>query len=100
YITAQAWCAGARRRGPPRRTRLRQQATIVCASMDISVLGPLQVTIAGRDVPIPAKQAVLLAILAIQPNREVSTDRLIEALWGEDAPSASARTLQTHVFQL
>jgi len=68
--------------------------------MDISVLGPLQVTIAGRDVPIPAKQAVLLAILAIQPNREVSTDRLIEALWGEDAPSASARTLQTHVFQL
>src|SRR5690349_17941193 len=58
--------------------------------MDICVLGPLHVTIAGRDVPIPA----------LQPNRDVSTDRLIAGLWGEDAPSGLGRTLQTHVFQL
>ena len=36
----------------------------------------------------------------MQPNRTVSTDRLIEALWGEDAPPDLVKTLQTHVFQL
>ena len=57
---------------------------IVCKVMGISVLGPLRLSVGDRQVPLPAKQAILLAILALQPNRTVSTDRLIEALWGED----------------
>ena len=68
--------------------------------MEISVLGPLRVTIAGRLVALPAKQRTLLAILAFQPNRTVSTDRLIVALWGEDASSTAIKTLQSHMFQL
>jgi YVTN family beta-propeller protein len=68
--------------------------------MGISVLGPLRLSIGNRQVPLPAKQAILLAILALQPNRTVSTDRLIEALWGEDASPDLVKTLQTHVFQL
>jgi 40-residue YVTN family beta-propeller repeat len=68
--------------------------------MKISVLGPLRVTIAGRVVPLPAKQRTLLAILAFQPTRTVSTDRLIGALWGEDASPTAIKTLQSHVFQL
>ena len=38
-------------------------------SMEISVLGPLRVIIAGRLVALPAKQRTLLAILAFQPNQ-------------------------------
>jgi len=68
--------------------------------MEISVLGPLRVTIAGRLVSLPAKQRTLLAILALQPNRTVSADRLIVALWGEDASPTAIKTLQSHVFQL
>ena len=68
--------------------------------MEISVLGPLRVTIAGRLVALPAKQRTLLAILAFQPNRTVSTDRLIVALWGEDASPTAIKTLQSHMFQL
>jgi DNA-binding SARP family transcriptional activator len=68
--------------------------------MEISVLGPLRVTIAGRLVALPAKQRRLLAILAFQPNRTVSTDRLIVALWGEDASPTAIKTLQSHMFQL
>src|SRR6478735_5155509 len=68
--------------------------------MTISVLGPLQVTVAGRNVALPAKQRTLLAILAFHVNRVVPQHRLIEAGWGEDAASGLAKTLQSHVFQL
>jgi peptide/nickel transport system substrate-binding protein len=68
--------------------------------MEISVLGPLRVTIDGRLLPLPAKQRTLLAILAFQPNRTVSADRLIAALWGEDASPTAIKTLQSHVFQM
>ncbi len=68
--------------------------------MTISVLGPLQVTVAGRLVALPAKQRTLLAVLALQANRVVPQHRLIEAGWGEDASPGLARTLQSHVFQL
>ena len=73
---------------------------MVCSVMGISVLGPLRLSVGDRQVPLPAKQAILLAILALQPHRTVSTDRLIEALWGEDASPDLVKTLQTHIFQL
>ena len=76
------------------------RVVMVCSVMGISVLGPLRLSVGDRQVPLPAKQAILLAILALQPNRTVSTDRLIEALWGEDASPDLVKTLQTHVFQL
>lgn len=68
--------------------------------MEIGVLGPLRVTSAGRPHRLPAKQRILLAVLALQPNRTVSTDQLVQALWGEDAPESAVKTLQTYVFQL
>jgi len=68
--------------------------------MEIHVLGPLRVTRAGDPVHLPAKQQRLLAILAMQPNRTVDADRLIFALWGDDAAPTAIKTLQSHVFQL
>ena len=68
--------------------------------MAISVLGPLRVTVAGRLVSLPAKQRTLLAILAFQANRSVSSDRLVKAIWGQDAAPSVTKTLQSHVFQL
>src|SRR6476661_4050782 len=68
--------------------------------MTISVLGPLQVTIGGRPVALPAKQRTLLAVLAFHVNRAVPQHRLVEAGWGEDASAGLVRTLQSHVFQL
>jgi DNA-binding SARP family transcriptional activator len=68
--------------------------------MEISVLGPLRVTVGDRVVRLPAKQQTLLAVLALQPNATVSNDRLMAALWGEDASPTALKTLQSHVFQL
>ena len=68
--------------------------------MEISVLGPIRVTLGGHTLRLPAKQRILLAVLALQPNRTVSTEQLVQALWGEDPPESAVKTLQTYVFQL
>lgn len=69
--------------------------------MEIWVLGTLEVSHAGRAVdirgPLPRR---LLALLALTPGRELSADRLVDGLWGEDAPPAAATTLQSHVARL
>jgi DNA-binding SARP family transcriptional activator len=68
--------------------------------MAIRVLGPLRVTVDGLPVALPAKQRRLLAILALQVNREVPFERLIEASWGPDADPGLVKTLHSHIFQL
>ncbi|MFE0774574.1 BTAD domain-containing putative transcriptional regulator [Streptomyces sp. NPDC058861] len=57
------------------------------------VLGPLQVTGAsGEACRIPrGRQQVVLGALLLEVNRVVSTESLIDAIWGE-APPATART--------
>lgn len=46
------------------------------------------------------KQRALLALLLLDAGRVVSTDRLIEALWGEEPPRTAATSLQNFVSQL
>ena len=57
--------------------------------MRFGVLGPLTVTTdAGAPVVIPgAKVRLLLADLLANRNHVVSADRLIDDLWGGDAPA-------------
>ena len=47
-----------------------------------------------------AKERSLVATLALSAEREVGTDTLIWALWGDDPPSAARKTLQTYVWNL
>ncbi|WP_326563718.1 AfsR/SARP family transcriptional regulator [Micromonospora peucetia] len=57
-----------------------------------SVLGPVQVAVRDRVLPIgrPQQRAVL-ALLLLDADRLVSVDHLVAALWADDPP-ASART--------
>ena len=69
--------------------------------MDFRILGPLEVAENGRSVPLGGtKQRALLAILLLHRNEVVPTDRLIEDLWGDDLPTAAAKTVQVHVSRL
>lgn len=69
--------------------------------MDIQVLGPLQVSIAGRQVPLGGPRTrTLLAALLVDRNRTVSVDRLVDAIWGNDPPAKVANALQARVAQL
>ena len=55
--------------------------------MDIRLLGPIEASLDGRPIRLgPRQQRAVLAMLALQLNRTVSTDRLIEGLWDERAP--------------
>src|SRR5829696_2633691 len=70
--------------------------------MRIAVLGPLEVRDdRGAAVEIPgAKERLLLAVLAADAGRVVSTDRITEALWNGDAPPSARKSLQAHLVRL
>ena len=69
--------------------------------MDVRLFGPVEVTVDGRPVPIGgAKPRAVLAMLALDPSTTVSTDRLIDGLWGDEPPTTAAKTLQVYVSRL
>jgi DNA-binding SARP family transcriptional activator len=69
--------------------------------MEYRILGPLEVLENGRQVDVGgAKQRALLAILLLHANEVVSTERLIDALWEEQAPETGRKALQVYVSQL
>src|SRR4051812_22805161 len=70
--------------------------------MRFGVLGPLSVwTDEGEPVRIPgAKVRALLADLLVHEGRAVSTDRLVDDLWGDEPPANPAGALQVRVSQL
>jgi DNA-binding SARP family transcriptional activator len=69
--------------------------------MDYGILGPLEVRQDGNSLVCRGtKQRLLLAALLLRPNEVVSSDQLIDALWGEHPPSTAQKALQVHVSQL
>jgi predicted ATPase/DNA-binding SARP family transcriptional activator len=42
----------------------------------------------------------LLALLLIHANQVLSTDRILEEIWGDDQPGGGRRTLQVHISKL
>lgn len=65
------------------------------------ILGPLQVVDGGRELPVGSgRQRALLLVLHLQGGETVSTDRLIDDLWGERPPPSAAKILQGYVSQL
>src|SRR3954454_21718438 len=69
--------------------------------MEFRVLGPLEVLADGRALDLGGqKQRTLLAMLLIEANRVVSSDRLIYALWEEAPPESAHNALQVCASQL
>ncbi len=65
------------------------------------LLGPLTVTDGDHPVRLGAGgQRSVLVLLLLHRNAAVTTDRLIDALWGEAPPPTAAKVLQNHVGQL
>ncbi len=69
--------------------------------MDFRILGPLEVAREGEPLVLGAvQQRALLAVLVLHRGEVVSTDRLVDELWGERAPVAAAKTVQVYVSHL
>src|SRR5215510_14347598 len=71
------------------------------SSCEFRILGPLQVVRDGEQLVLGAvQQRALLAVLVLHCGEVVSTDRLVDELWGERTPAAAAKTVQVYVSQL
>jgi YVTN family beta-propeller protein len=69
--------------------------------MEFRILGPVTVCENGRELALGgARQRALLAILILHANEVVSTDRLIDDLWGDRPPATAAKVVQVYVSQL
>lgn len=68
---------------------------------DFQVLGPIQVLEQGEPIDIGGpKPRTVVALLTARVGKAVSSEALIDALWGESVPDAAANTLQSYVSRL
>lgn len=73
----------------------------VAGGLGIEVLGPLVVHRRHRQLDAgPAKQRVLLALLAVQPNQPVLKDEIVDVLWGDEPPASHGNLVHTYVARL
>ncbi len=69
--------------------------------MDFHILGPLEALDGGEQVTLGgSKLRAVLALLLLHRGETLSSDRLIDELWGEEPPATAAKTLQVHVSRL
>ena len=70
--------------------------------MELRILGPFQVfDDSGREVGLPTgRERALLAALVLRRAEVVSVDALVEALWGDTAPSTAVKAVQGYVSHL
>jgi DNA-binding SARP family transcriptional activator len=59
--------------------------------LDISLLGPIDVRVSGERMSLSPLERNLLAVLTLSKGKVISTDRIINSLWGDRHP-ASARS--------
>jgi predicted ATPase/DNA-binding SARP family transcriptional activator len=69
--------------------------------LQIELLGPVEARVDGRPVALGGQRPrALFAVLALMGGRVVSSDRLIDELWGEHPPARARDSLQVHVSRL
>ncbi len=69
--------------------------------MTIQLLGALSVRLNGVPImPGAAKPRQILALLALNTGRVVTTSTLAEELWGDRPPPSASTTVQTYILEL
>jgi DNA-binding SARP family transcriptional activator/ABC-type transport system substrate-binding protein len=83
------------------RSRAYTGSMMVGSGLDYRILGAVELWRDGRQVDIGGPRLrALLGLLVLHRNRVVSTDRLIDLLWGERPPSTAANTLHVLISHL
>ena len=71
------------------------------AGVDFRILGPFEVHDGQRVLSLGGtRQRAVLAVLLLHANQVVSSDRLIDELWGDEPPKAAAASLRVFVSEL
>jgi DNA-binding SARP family transcriptional activator len=69
--------------------------------VEVKLLGPVALAVDGRPAVVRRrKQRALLALLALHVGEVLSTDRLVDELWGESPPKSAVGSLQNLVSEL
>ncbi len=69
--------------------------------VEYRILGPVEIADDTGSLPLGGqKQRALLALLLLNAGAVVSTDRLVDQLWGEQPPKTAMTSLQNLVSQL
>ena len=69
--------------------------------VEFRILGPLEVLRDGEPQPLGTpKQRSLLALLLLRRGQVVSSDAIVDQLWGAEPPPTAANALQGHVSRL
>jgi DNA-binding SARP family transcriptional activator len=68
--------------------------------MRFQILGSVEAWAEGEPVRLPPKPRALLAVLLVHAGRPVSRDRLMAAVWPEEAPPSAPRVIRTYVSAL
>ena len=69
--------------------------------LEFRILGPLEVLDGGTPIPLGGRnQRALLTLLLLRANEPVSTERLVDQLWGEHPPRTATTSLQNTVWKL
>jgi DNA-binding SARP family transcriptional activator len=69
--------------------------------MEFRILGTLEAREGESRIPLGAgKPRALLALLLLHANEVVSTERLIDELWGDDPPETARKAVQVYVTRL
>ena len=71
--------------------------------MELRLLGSLGLDLDtgnGQESVPAGKSRSLLVLLALNPNESVSSDRIVDALWGETPPASATAIVQTYVSRL
>ncbi|GGS83612.1 BTAD domain-containing putative transcriptional regulator [Nonomuraea spiralis] len=69
--------------------------------MRLNVLGPMELVVAGRVVPVGTpKQRALLALLVMHADRVLPVDLLADRLWSGSPPASAQGSLQAYVSNL
>jgi DNA-binding SARP family transcriptional activator/class 3 adenylate cyclase len=99
----QVLAAGLRDDFPPLETAVTTgfRATAARSGWDFRILGPLEVRKDGRDLELggPRTRSVL-ALLLLHAGHVVSTDLLVDQIWGEEPPRTATTSLQNSISQL
>ena len=70
-------------------------------NLSVQVLGPVEVACGNGAIGLGGpKPRALLAMLALEAGSTVSTDRLLDGLWGEDPPATAPKLIQVYVSHL
>jgi DNA-binding SARP family transcriptional activator len=69
--------------------------------LEFRILGPMEVVRDGQPVSVGgARPRAVLALLLLNANRTVSSDRMIEELWHSPPPDTALNSLHVHISHL